>query len=221
MMIAVTEDTIATGKETASSPGVLVEGNAAEMNQHDDKQQPHFSEPKNGNSNETTSGTFTDVEDTFPKHGNGNSDTDDSSKGDFSYFDIFLSAYVPLILLWFRRSMFGPAKLIRTIIVGQLMRVVFVDSISEWMSEKLLPWLEVLSVQSSATADSISGPFSAMLGTGNGKQDPHAWPPPAFTALAMLTIFALVVHPDGLTWIFLGKLRYVHSYPLLYADYFP
>jgi hypothetical protein len=37
------------------------------------------------------------------------------------------------------------------------------------------------------------------------------WPPPALIGLALLTIVALVVHPDGLTWILLRKLRYVLS----------
>jgi len=31
-------------------------------------------------------------------------------------------------------------------------------------------------------------------------------PPPAFAGLAVLTLIALIVHPDGLTWIILGKL---------------
>jgi hypothetical protein len=35
------------------------------------------------------------------------------------------------------------------------------------------------------------------------------WPPPGLIGLALLTIVALVVHPDGLTWILLRKLRYV------------
>ena len=39
--------------------------------------------------------------------------------------------------------------------------------------------------------------------------DPHAWPPPAFTILALITFIALIAHPDGLTWFMLGKLRYV------------
>merc|ERR1712078_667103 len=100
--------------------------------------------------------------------------------------------------------MFGPANLVRTILVGQLMRFVFLDNISKWMSERLPPWLEVMLFQSSATSASS---VTTILGSGTGKNDPHAWPPPAFTALALLTIFALVVHPDGLTWILLGKLR--------------
>lgn len=31
--------------------------------------------------------------------------------------------------------------------------------------------------------------------------------PPALTALAVFTVVAFVVHPDGPTWIMLGRLR--------------
>ena len=37
--------------------------------------------------------------------------------------------------------------------------------------------------------------------------DPNAWPPPTLLLLAALTLFALLVHPDGFTWILVGKLR--------------
>lgn len=37
------------------------------------------------------------------------------------------------------------------------------------------------------------------------------WPPPGLIGLALLTIVALVVHPDGFTWILFRKLRYVLS----------
>jgi hypothetical protein len=43
----------------------------------------------------------------------------------------------------------------------------------------------------------------------NGK--PADWPPPALIGLALLTIVALVVHPDGFTWILFRKLRYAPS----------
>jgi hypothetical protein len=39
--------------------------------------------------------------------------------------------------------------------------------------------------------------------------DPHAWPPPAFTFLALFTLIAFIAHPDGLTWFMLSKSRYV------------
>jgi len=35
-----------------------------------------------------------------------------------------------------------------------------------------------------------------------------AWPPTALIVLAVLTVVALIVHPDGYTWIFLRKIRY-------------
>eukprot|EP00804_Cyclotella_cryptica_P001755 CCRYP_021240-RA/>CCRYP_021240-RA protein AED:0.01 eAED:0.01 QI:286/1/1/1/1/1/2/602/897 len=34
----------------------------------------------------------------------------------------------------------------------------------------------------------------------------HVWPPPGLTLLTLITVVAFVVHPDGLTWIMLGKL---------------
>jgi hypothetical protein len=38
---------------------------------------------------------------------------------------------------------------------------------------------------------------------------PGVWPPPSFQLLVALTLIALVVHPDGFTWVLLGNLRYV------------
>mmetsp|Transcript_52549 Transcript_52549/g.58744 ORF Transcript_52549/g.58744 Transcript_52549/m.58744 type:complete len:823 (+) Transcript_52549:77-2545(+) len=142
-------------------------------------------------------------------------DDSDNENGN-SYWDVLI-LYLPVLFLWFRRSMFGSANLIRSIVVGQLMRLVLKENFSEWISERahLPPWLQVLLFQSSSaisttcTGNSSSSASSTILGAcaGSGKLDPHAWPPPAFTALALLTIFALVVHPDGITWIMLGKFR--------------
>jgi len=224
MMAAVAEDTTApAARETVTSHGVLVQECTVSNNQHTKQtQQPSFCEQSNTTTVETTttSHCYTDVEDSFNQNNDSNvnddSDSDngsdnDNDNGNSSYWDVLMTLYLPLILLWFRRSMFGPANLIRTIIVGQLMRLVFVDNITEWISEKLPPWLQVLLFRSSAAATGTGNGMSTVLGVAvaNGKIDPHAWPPPAFTALALLTIFALVVHPDGLTWIMLGKLRYV------------
>ena len=211
MIAAVTENTIANGNETvSSSPGVSIQERTVDVNECGQKQQQAFCETNKSNLKvETRSRSFTDVEDTFQKQTNSIPHIDESTKGNSSYLYLFFTAYVPLIVLWFRRSMLGPANLIRTIIVGQLMRLVFVDNITEWMSERLPPWLEVILFQYATIKGSSTGTVSTILGAGGGKVDPHAWPPPAFTALALLTIFALVVHPDGLTWILLGKLRYV------------
>lgn len=213
MMAAVAENTMVHAKEDLSPEDIARESFAARRSDDVDHQ-PSFSDSNNKNNemllssttNErTTSQNFTDIEDRFEKKNDNCVDSDYESK---TYWDLVATIYVPLVLLWFRRSMFGPANLIRSIIVGQLMRLVFLESVSEWFIEKLPSWLEVLLFQSTGPAGaSSSGHVSLVLGTGNGKVDPHAWPPPAFTALALLTIFALVVHPDGLTWIMLGKLR--------------
>lgn len=48
---------------------------------------------------------------------------------------------------------------------------------------------------------------NTVASTNNGKGDNRAWPPPTLTALAVITLVAFVVHPDGPTWMFLGKLR--------------
>ena len=39
--------------------------------------------------------------------------------------------------------------------------------------------------------------------------DPHEWPQQFLTALGVLTVFALVIHPDGFTWVVVGKIRCV------------
>lgn len=214
MMAAVAENTMVYAKEDLS-PKDMTRKSIASRRSDDVDQQPSFSDSSNSINNEmllssttnetTASQNFTDIEDRFENKNDNYVDSNYESK---TYWDLVATIYVPLVLLWFRRSMFGPANLIRSIIVGQLMRLVFLDSVSEWFTEKLPSWFEVLLCQSTGPAGaSSSGHVSLVLGTGNGKVDPHAWPPPAFTALALLTIFALVVHPDGLTWIMLGKLR--------------
>lgn len=86
--------------------------------------------------------------------------------------------------------MFGTMNLFRSLIVGHCLRLIFGNT-SEWMTEKA-PWLQPLFFPQAAS---------------NGKVDLRSWPPPALTALAILTIVALVVHPDGCTWIVLGKIR--------------
>jgi len=225
-MVAVTHDTTIALDENATLPGIL-------------EQQPSFSDSNSSNNNnsnvENGNGTtmqYTNIEDSLnnksiendnkienDSRGTINSienDDSDNENGN-SYWDVLITLYLPVLFLWFRRSMFGFANLIRSIVVGQLMRLVFMDNFFEWISERLHlpPWLQVLLFQSSSaisttcTGNSSSSASSTILGAcaGSGKLDPHAWPPPAFTALALFTIFALVVHPDGITWIVLGKFR--------------
>ena len=215
MMALEAEDIITTGEETSLSSAVMIEKCATKIEDINRSQQRCLGETNETDSNiGSSSQTYPDVEVTFQKQTDRNSQIDDGDEGIHSYSELILAVYIPLVVLWFRRSMFGPANLVRTILVGQLMRFVFLDNISEWMSERLPPWLEVMLFQSPATKGSSASSVTTILGSGTGKNDPHAWPPPAFTALALLTIFALVVHPDGLTWILLGKLRYVLLHPL-------
>lgn len=230
-MVAVTHDTTIALDENATLPGIL-------------EQQPSFSDSNSSNNNnsnvENGNGTtmqYTNIEDSLnnksiendnkienDSRGTINSienDDSDNENGN-SYWDVLITLYLPVLFLWFRRSMFGFANLIRSIVVGQLMRLVFMDNFFEWISERLHlpPWLQVLLFQSSSaisttcTGNSSSSASSTILGAcaGSGKLDPHAWPPPAFTALALFTIFALVVHPDGITWIVLGKFRFVFGF---------
>jgi hypothetical protein len=95
-----------------------------------------------------------------------------------TFWDMLATWYLPLLLVWLRRSMFGTINLVRSVLVGQCIRLLLTQcgDVPKWAQ-----------------------PFT----------DPHAWPPPAFTVLAFLTFVAFVVHPDGLTWFMLGKLRYV------------
>jgi hypothetical protein len=239
MMAAVTEDTITTPTMSSEEGNVTLVNELTVPDQDDQKQQQHpsFSDSdsntipvENGNANTTIMMDDSNVEEDSSKNNNNNNninenddnrsetddDDDDQNSSSSSYWDILISFYLPILFLWFRRSMFGSANLIRSIVVGQLMRLVFVDDILNRISEKLHlpPWLQVIlfTTQSSATNDSSTTTAlgCAVAGSSSSrieKIDPHAWPPPAFTALALLTIFALVVHPDGGTWIMLGKLR--------------
>jgi hypothetical protein len=134
----------------------------------------------------------------YDNNNNNNNNDKNSDKNDSStLWDVMLSLYLPVLLLWLRRSMFGTANLIRSLILGHFLRLVF-GNLSGWMSENAPSWLAV-TLQTSQ----FNGAAAASSAVGKIDQ----WPPPAFVALALLTVFTLVVHPDGFTWIMLGKLR--------------
>jgi hypothetical protein len=119
-------------------------------------------------------------------------------EGSSSAWELFLSLYLPLMLLGFRQSFFATANLVRSLIVLLHVVQIFFANMSEWMTEKT-PWLQPL--------------FSK----GGKGTDPHAWPPAALAALAILTVVALVVHPDGFTWVMLSRTRYVSFSCLMYT----
>lgn len=142
-------------------------------------------------------------------------DTTANNNDNSFFWDLLLTLYLPFVMVWIRRSMFGSAHLIRTLIIGQLVRLAFFENISEWVTEKAPSWLQLLLHQTQAVVPrTMIGPLASSSSASKYHHattggDPHAWPPPAFTALALLTIFTLVIHPDGLTWVMLGKMRYV------------
>lgn len=105
---------------------------------------------------------------------------DDHDDEPVTVLDMLWTWFLPLMFLWFRRSMFGTANLFRSVLLGQCIRLLLTTA--------------------TGTVDPL--PKWALM-----VSDPHAWPPPALTGLAFLTIVAFVVHPDGLTWFMLGKLR--------------
>jgi len=105
-----------------------------------------------------------------------------------SFWELVVSLYIPVLLMWLRRSISGTANLVHSLVFGQFLGYVS-GNVSERMTEWTPPWLH------------------SLIQPSNSKLDPHAWPPPGLTILALLTIFALVVHPDGFTWVMLGKIR--------------
>lgn len=116
---------------------------------------------------------------------------EEEEDGSLTFWDTLATLYFPILFLWLRRSMFGTANLVRSVLLGQCLRLVVnyitteEDSIF-WSDSFFTPWLQTL----------VEG------------KDPNAWPtPPALTLLVVLTIVAFIVHPDGLTWFVLRKLR--------------
>lgn len=107
----------------------------------------------------------------------------DEEENSTTVWHLLCTIYLPVLFFRLRRSFFGLAGFVRYILFGQC-----VQFLTTLLSPSA-PWLQPL--------------------LGNAK-DPNAWPPPTLKLLAILTIITFIVHPDGMTWIMLGKLRYVH-----------
>ena len=191
MIAAVTEETVS---PAVTSPGVVAAGHTptqatATMNETHN----NISNKKVASFQETNS---------VPQTYTANAE-DDTNKGDnnnSSYWYLLLTTYAPIIALWFWTSLLKLANVIHTLVVGQLMKLLVVEDISKWMAETIPSWLEVILFQNASHNNTLKASSSD-----------HAWPPPALKALALLTIVALVVHPEGLTWVLLGKLRNVQN----------
>lgn len=189
MIATVAEET---GSPAVIAPGVIVSSPraTATMNQTNDNPS------KNENSVPRTS--TVDVEDAPSNQVNALNKTENNNGPSYLYLGfLLLTKFWLVITIWIYTYLLQLAD-VMTFVVGYLTKLVVVDDISKRISETIPPWLEVILFQSSSSHNALKGTSSD-----------HAWPPPALTALALLTIVALVIHPDGLTWVFLGKLRYV------------
>lgn len=118
----------------------------------------------------------------------------DEDNSTTSVWQMLFAIYLPILSLRLRRSFSGLAGFVRSILFGQCLQFLLgcmSPSPTTW--DTLAPWLE------------------HVLGNPNIKH-PHAWPPPTLSLLVILTIVTFIVHPDGMTWIVLGKLRCVQSW---------
>lgn len=116
----------------------------------------------------------------------------DSCESSNTFWNLLSKIYIPILFLRLRRSIFGVAGFVRSILFGQC-----VQALVAWLSPSDETW----------EALSHSSPWLVQF-LGNAK-DSDAWPSPTLKLLVILTLLAFIVHPDGMTWIMLGKLRYV------------
>jgi hypothetical protein len=152
-------------------------------------------------------------------------DNDDDTNSNNNVFSCLWDLI--LLIVWLlRRSILGVTQFLRTLMVGQRTHL-------DLWGKKSVQW--IMTRKKSIASSWL--PHAWWISAGNKKfyhhhhhyssgphtttvtGDPQAWPPPAFTALALLTVFTLVVHPDGFTWIMLRKLRYVWLFVLFVIVY--
>jgi hypothetical protein len=102
-----------------------------------------------------------------------------------SFWTVLFSLHLTLV------GLCGMAGIVRPILLGHVLRV-------------CLPLLHTPPPQWIARIPGWSSVTSILT---TDKNDPRVWPPPTLVLLAILTITTMLVHPDGLTWILLRKLR--------------
>jgi hypothetical protein len=86
--------------------------------------------------------------------------------------------------------LFGGLYLFRTLLFSYVVHYLILFSSSVTEAERWLPQQVVA---------------AAFMKGDSGR----SWPPQTLIGLALLTIFMMIIHPDGYTWIFLHKIRYV------------
>jgi len=137
-----------------------------------------------------------------------------------SLWDLIASCSV--VFLWFQRSTFGVLGLLKSLFLGHCLSLLF-QWITGGSSSASNESTSTASSPSAAGEDeyrileAIQGllagksvPSSIVSAASSSSSQVESWPPPALVALAILTVVALVVHPDGMTWIMLRTIRYVH-----------
>jgi hypothetical protein len=155
-----------------------------------------------------------------PKEEDHDDEEEDDSVSSTTW-DVIVTLYLPIILLWLRRSMFGTANLIRYLLLGHFLRLLlkYLAPSQDGHPKAVAPWRTSLAtwLQQRAATGTSTGATStsaqSWLQPFAGGTSAQTWPPPAFTILALLTFVAFVAHPDGFTWIMLAKLRYVFVSP--------
>ena len=178
----------------------------------------------------TTNTTKTDKNDKTEKPATEGEENEEEIYAAFTYLALLTSLYLPLLLfLWIRRNVFGTASIVRSLFLGHVLRFGLAFSLlppsttksivptrlwnagvalgnhfekvlHDKRTQKYIPrWLHILL--------GLNNNLSSAGGTSSGAVEKDTWPPPAFLGLALFTLGAFVVHPDGLTWIMLGSLR--------------
>lgn len=148
------------------------------------------------------------------------------------FWSLLLTLYLPLLVFGLRRSTFGTFSFIRTILLGHVLRLlisVVLFSIPTSFSERCEKWwgkmIKIYWVQHvlwALTGDEKFHPnnhpnylgqcynenaVGAVPVSGSRNKHPdQVWPPPALTLLTLVTVMAFIIHPDGLTWIIIGKM---------------
>jgi hypothetical protein len=212
----IVEDMTSVSIQAELVPGGKDEGKTPELHKHAFQ---HFQQTY-GPANENTAVLSRANSSTDSSYKDETSEDDDVSSELFdaetvSFWDVLAS--LSMLFLWFQRSTFGAVGLIRSLVLGHclqsLVRTTVVtlsssnDSNSDYIAAETQ---ESVGVQKyfRLMQSLLFGTGASSINTSNPhKQVNGPWPPPALVALAALTILALVVHPDGLTWIMLRKIR--------------
>lgn len=112
-------------------------------------------------------------------------------------WDFFCSFLVPLLA----QFIFGGFSIVRTLVLGYTLQNAVREVLPAFLTTSAEKSMMGGCSSSSSTPFHHHGTIPSWLST----------PPPALVVLALLTVVAFVIHPDGFTWILLRKLRCVWS----------